>query len=298
MVKSKMEERIRDHIVICNWSAQAEFVLQELRSSVLKERRPVIIVSATPDDIPRNLAPYFDLVFVVPGDPMDEQVLRRTNVREANTAIVLADSREGSYADMKSILIALAIEAIEPRVYTVVELLQTRNRAYFEHTHVDEIVCSAELMEKLLSQSVITHGASLIFQHLLTATEDTNELYKIPVPPAFLRRTYRELEARILNDDTLEVILLGLVTKDTKERSGQKLRNHEGHEIEVEQLTLNPRSPGSKSTHAIDRNYALQAGDTLIVMAYEYPESLQFLDFKEKKNKKKARKLISLEEDQ
>lgn len=272
-----IDRSIRSHVVVCNWTSRAELLLHELRAPVIEEKKPIIVVTETPEEIPQSCAGHFDQVFVVPGDPMDERVLRRANVRYADTAIVLADSRQGSYADMKSILIALAIEAIEPKVYTVVELLHSRNRNYFEHTHVDEIVCTDELTEKLLAQSAITNDVSFIYQHLMTATKDTNELYKIRVPKRFVGHTYRELEARIRADDDLEMILIGVVTKGVKKRSGRSLVNHEGREIVVERLTLNPPAAAKSFPSEVTRDYVFRVEDQIVVVAYHFPRQLESL---------------------
>ena len=205
---------LRGHYVICNWNDLGDQIVRQLHAPVVGAKHPIVVVTDQPDAVPmgneeeQESDPYHG-VFVVVGNPTSEAVLARADVRHANTAIVLSDSREGEHADTKSVLIALAVEAIEPRVHTIVELLHSRNRIHFRHTYVDEIVCMDELTEKLLAQSAITHGISEFYLRLLTATEDTNEVYVAPVPSAFIGRSYRDLELALIKSTDVDVILVG-----------------------------------------------------------------------------------------
>jgi len=268
---------LRDHYVICNWNDLGDAIIRELHASVLGERRAIVIVTDRPQDVPQTEPesdddPYHN-VFVVPGDPTSDRVLARANIEQASTAIVLSDPREGRRADTKSVLIALAIEAIEPRVHTIVELLSSRSRIHFRYTHVDEVVCTDELTEKLLAQSAITHGLSDLYLRLLTATEDTNEVYVVDVPEPFLGRTYRELEHALVEYACEDIILVGVQTEEAKTEDGQPVYNHHAQEIHTRVLTINPHCldnlpPGSPHKH---RDYILQPGDKLFLIAYNPP---------------------------
>ena len=190
------DTRVSNHYVICNWNDLGDEIIRQLHAAVVGDKRPIVIVTDRPQDIPRAEPegtddPYQD-VFVIPGDPASDRILARANIAEAETAIVLSTPTDPDQADMRSVLIALAIEAIEPRVHTIVELLKSKNRIHFQHTSVDEVVCVDELTEKLLAQSAMTHGLSEFYTHLLTATEDTNEVYVTGGPPAYVGRTVND----------------------------------------------------------------------------------------------------------
>ena len=174
-----MKSTMRDHFVICNWNDLGDQIIRQLHAKVVGDERPVVIVTDQPEHVPQcepelSDDPYRN-VFVIPGDPTSDRILARANIAEADTAIVLSDPREGEHADTKSVLTALAIEATEPRVHTIVELLHSRNRVHFQHTSVDEVVCVDELTEKLVAQAALTHGLSEFYCRLLTATESQAE---------------------------------------------------------------------------------------------------------------------------
>ncbi|MFW6162312.1 MAG: TrkA-related ion transporter [Planctomycetota bacterium] len=270
-------DALGDHYVICNWNDLGDAIIRELHASVLGERRPIVIVTDQPERVPQaepetEEDPYHN-VFVIPGDPTSDRILARASIAQANTAIVLSDPREGKHADTKTVLIALAIEAIEPGVHTIVELLESRSRIHFKYTHVDEVVCVDELAEKLLAQTAITHGLSEFYLRLLTATEDTNEVYVLEVPEAFVGKTYRQLEHALVEYSSEDVILVGVQTEEIKTEDGETLTNNRARPLRTRMLTINPpclenMPPGKRLK---DRNYVLQASDRLFLIAYRPP---------------------------
>ncbi len=272
---------LEKHFVICNWNELGDEIIRQLHAPVLGDARPIIIITDRPETIPQ-IEPEADdpyrNVFVVPGDPTSDRVLERANIARADTAIVLADMRDPEHADTRSVLIALAIEAIEPEVHTVVELLKSRNRIHFRHTSVDEVICIDELAEKLIAQSALTHGLSEVFIRLLTATEDTNEVYIIDVPPPFVGKPYRLLEQALLEYDREPVILVGVQTLEPHADRQGTVRDRYGNPVHRPQLTINPPPAGSPAARPPlkTREYILTERDKLFVIAYR-PPSLEGL---------------------
>lgn len=262
------------HFVIAGWNDLGDQIVRELHAGVVRDARAIVIVTDQPERVPRaepetDDDPYHN-VFVIPGDPTSDRILARANIAQAETAIVLSDPREGKYADTKSVLIALAIEAIEPRVHTIVELLQSRSRIHFRYTHVDEVVCVDELTEKLLAQSAITHGLSEFYMRLLTATEDTNEVYVVPVPAPFVGKTYRQLEKALIDYEAEDVILVGIQSEAPSTEGGPPAAGQHAQPLPSRILTINPPCAdslpdGSPLKH---RDCVLEAGDRLFVIAY------------------------------
>ena len=273
------EHVLRGHYIICNWSDKADTVIRELHSPVIHHKPPIVVITDQPERMPTSSDPAYDAVFTVVGDPTDPSVLRRAGILTADTAIILADEREGKFADTKSVLIALAIEAIQPRVYTVVELLDSRNESQFQHTHVDEIVCVDTLAEKLLAQASLVHGVSQVYLHLLTASKDTNEIYFVPVPKAFVGAKYRDLEQALLDFREEDIVLIGVATKREKLKSnGNVVRNSYGKVVYENVVTINPpsRAPSGQGD-VVTADYELKDHDRLIVIAYEEPTKLSEL---------------------
>lgn len=284
---------LRGHTVICGWNDLGRQIIHELRSGVMEEHRPIVIVTDALEQLPSPLRPSasvtneaetaadtddFTEVLVVPGNPASNQALQRASIAAAETAIVLSDPREGEHADARSVLIALAIEAIEPSVHTIVEILKSQNRIHFQHTMVDEIVCIDEFSEKLLAQSALTHGLSEFYTRLLTATADTNEVYLVDVPERLVGKTYSEVADELFEHASEEMILVGLQSRARRVEGERELVNRHGRALSHRILTINPPTDEHLATDTClcgrglrSRSYELQAGDRLVVIAYHRP---------------------------
>ena len=198
--------RLKHHIVICGWNRKAESIVRELHADVVRRKRPIVIVGRDISDIPDGDADAaFDDVYFVAGDPTAERVLHRANVKDADTAIVLADRKNLEHADAQSILIALAIESINPAVHTCVEVVHSENLKHFNHTKVDECISMDHLGELLLAQAALNHGVSAFFTELLTVQEQGNEIYRIAAPARFVGRTFQELARCAIERDMIAV---------------------------------------------------------------------------------------------
>jgi voltage-gated potassium channel len=175
------------HVLICGWSTKAPEVLRELQAKHGNGDRRIVVLARHADDPTKD-----DAVEFLHGDPADGADLTRAGLANCDTAIVLADEFEpGSSAqdrDARSLLICLAIESINPNVYTCVEVLRPENRQHFIHAHADEMVVSAELSGALLGGAARTHGLSRLIGELITRPEG-QEFYRIPVPPDLVGTT-------------------------------------------------------------------------------------------------------------
>lgn len=209
--------KLKNHIVICGWNKKTEDIIRELHSSVIgKRKKPIVVIKRENETVViDDTDPVFDDVYFVSGDPSNERALHRANIVDANTAIVIADRRNVEFSDAQSILIALAIESINPDIHTCVEVLNSENLKHFRHTLVDECISIDRLGELILAQAAMNHGVSDFYMELLTYQEDGNEVYQVPIPPGFIDRTFGEF-ARALSHH--HIIAVGLI-KDRKSKA-------------------------------------------------------------------------------
>ena len=262
LVESRLGSRRRmpkynlnNHIVICNWNPKAIPIIRELHASILKDRRPIVVVSENTDagDLPESEDdPAFEDVFLVKGDPANEIVLKRAAVHEAYSVLVLADPKEGHLADAKSILISMAVKSlclaanVEP-VHICVEGIDPLNIDHLKRGGAEEIVAASDFSMMLLAQSALFHGLSTVYRHLLEISGDTNEIYLLPVPDPFVGKTFAELGAAILQnrDPANPAILVGARTKNG--------------------IFVNPRNQEIGT---------FEPDDQIVVIAFERPERL------------------------
>ncbi len=232
--------KLVEHTVIFGWNDKADNIIRELHSPEVIRKTPIVVVS---DAVSRVIFPdddEFRDVFFVQGSPTAEDVLTRAAVKDATTAIILAEQECGrEQCDARSILIALAIEALNPSVYTIVEVCDPASVSNFTYTSVDEVICAAEFSERLLSQVIMNPGITRVFDELLTF-ERGNEVYKIALPGGAEGKTFREVHRLLLPN---RVILLGVETRQ------------DGHD----RIVLNP---GADS-------YRFKATDRPLVIAFD-----------------------------
>jgi voltage-gated potassium channel len=229
--------RLRDHIVICGWSSKGAEILKEIRGRGDDEsRRPVVVLAPLSANPTRD-----ELTTFVSGDPTEAKDLIRAGLREARTAIVLADN---SYPDIdveemdsRTLLTTLAIESVNPNCYTCVEVIHSKNREHFNRTKADELVVSAHLTGALLAHSAVTHGLSRVVEDLITYPVG-DEFYWVTVPAQMAGLTFREALLRLKEQQDCLAIA---VAKD-----GQYMTNP-------------------------DSGLTLESGDRLLVISKEEP---------------------------
>ena len=246
--------KLTDHIVVCNWNDKGIPIIRELHADVVKRKHPVVIVSdnveasALPE---HDDSPQFEDVYFVKGDPANETILKRANVQQAHSVVVLAEPSAGELADAKSILIAMAVDRLRKQVergpWICVEGVAPQNVEHLDRAGADEIISASEFAMLLLSQSARFQGLGEVYRRLLTNTEETNEVYLVPVPPGFIGKTFADLAAAVLakRDAPNPAILIGAKTQQG--------------------VLVNPRAAALAP---------FAEGDEAIVIAFERPDPL------------------------
>jgi hypothetical protein len=196
------------HVVICNASPEVRPLVAELHAETARCRPDVVLVlqdvdlwaahpAWQPDHRVTHTRDHF-FVIAAEGGPADPENLRAAGVIRASAAVILADPRQGSLADARSTLVAVAIEHLSARVHTVMELIAAVNRVHVAGTAVDEVVCVGELVERLVAQSCVTPGIKNVFARLLSNDRQESNLYFARIPPAMVGFPYREVARRAI----------------------------------------------------------------------------------------------------
>jgi voltage-gated potassium channel len=228
--------KLTDHIVICGWTDAARNIINQLLSEDINNIRHIVIVDDKITDNPVD-DPF---VYFVRGDPSQTEVLERAAMGNAETAIVITDSslNNPSLQDSKTALITLAIESLNPDVYTCVELMSPQNKEHLLRANADEIICVSEMSYSLLVQAAVNHGLSRFFTSCVTF-DVGSEIYKVPIAERMVGRTFREMLVELGQDEN-GVILIGV----ERQRDGEPV------------VHANPQGA-----------FPLEAGDELFVLA-------------------------------
>ena len=161
----------REHIVVCGWNSTARDLIRELRQD---DHRVRIVLIHNGD---RN--PAGEGVYYVKGDASDAADLRRAGVEDAAAAVVFPLEASGD-ADMKSILVALTIRSIAPRVRIVAEVNDSRHIDHFRRAGADELMVTSHIASRLLARSAIYPGLTELVADLVST--GGTELYAVRIP--------------------------------------------------------------------------------------------------------------------
>ena len=245
-------KNISNHIVICNWNEKGLSIVRELRAKALKIKRPIVIISdEINDEFFNELIEQeeFKKVYLIKGDPANELNLKRANILDGFSCIILSQQSAGNYADAQSIIIAMSIKQLCEEngckeVHIVAEAVDPKNFGHLNKAGCDEIVSAGDFALRIISQSALTPGLSKVYSNLITVSEETNEIYQLSVPSQYYGKTFEELGLDILKkrDKENPAILIGVKS------SGE--------------ILLNPKQ---------DRFKAFKEGDEIFLVSFTYP---------------------------
>ncbi len=166
-------ERKKGHFVICGWKPELEVIIQKVLT-VNPDLRPsdiVLVNDAEPQEIDHiRSMPSFKTVRFVKGDYIDEKVLARAGVKNAGTALILADSNRRfsvEEVDSRTVMTAITIDAMNKNIYTCAEVIDVKYEKYLQLANCDEIILSREYSRELLANAASASGISHIASELL-----------------------------------------------------------------------------------------------------------------------------------
>lgn len=197
--------KCKGHVLICNGSPHLRMVVNQLLHPDCEGVQQVVVVA---EECPSELLGRPGVLFVK-GDPTDDEALKRAGIHQAQAAIILAtDLARPAESDSRALLTALAVEALNPAIYTVVEIVDAGNARHLVHAHVDEIVSASELGAKLVVQAALNPGLARFVDSLVTFDEN-GEFYTADLPVELAGLTASEAMQRLHREHGC--ILLGRV---------------------------------------------------------------------------------------
>jgi voltage-gated potassium channel len=176
------------HIVVCGWNSTARDLIDELRLDEYSAR--IVLIH----DADKN--PAGDGVYFVRGDATNEEDLERAGIPKAAAAIICPATPTDD-ADMRSILIVLAIETMAPQVRTVVEVNNPRHVLHFRRANVDEVLVTPVVASHLLARTAMYPGLSALVTDMVSGGPAGSELYRVVLPDDYVAGSIDDLSARM-----------------------------------------------------------------------------------------------------
>lgn len=187
------------HTLICGWNERGRLILRELLAS---GKQIAVIAAERPSLLP------VDDVFFVAGSPSDDEILQRAGIMTAEAAIILADCSSGTTngdVDAKTILVALAVEATKPDIYSVIELVDPANERHARLAKVDDIIYCDRLIAEITATCAVNAGISVFMRDVLCASDEGHRFAAFDIPAEFEGKSVGELFAFFRQNHDLPV---------------------------------------------------------------------------------------------
>jgi len=191
-------ERKKGHFIICGWKPELEAIIKKILAvdPDLKPSGIVLINDADPQEIDHiRSIPGFKTVKYIKGDYIDEKVLQRANLKNAATALILADSsRKFSLqeVDSRTVMAAITIDSMNKNIYTCAELIDIKFEKYLKLANCDEIIPTREYSRELLANAASASGMSHIAAQMLDP--EKKGMATVDFQDIFIGKPFRELQ--------------------------------------------------------------------------------------------------------
>jgi voltage-gated potassium channel len=218
---------MENHVVICGWNDYVPIIIGEMQKESHFRNQNFVIISEI-DLLPDMTAQCVDMtsVYHVRMDFANARSLENANIIDASIAIVVSDLTRGRTAhdaDARSVLTAMTIEKMNPKVYTCVELIHQENNYHLALGKVDNVVLSSSLAAYVIAQSAMQTHVVPLYTELLNPSQG-NSFYEVPFPQEHILKHFDEVIPSWKADHN--ALLIGVVKED-----GKVLVNPEGYFI-------------------------------------------------------------------
>jgi voltage-gated potassium channel len=184
-----------NHILILGWHHDGETLLDQLLHRLPPPTR-VVLVNQMPSEKMEGIRGKYtgrEPLFVS-GDFTREEVLLRANVRHAFKGIILGGRQEGDSAadvDQRTLITALTLKSLNPKIKILAELLRTENKPYLERAGAQQILIRGQYDSSIMAGAIASPGLYQVMDALLNAEGFT--IWAIDVPLTFQGRPVKDL---------------------------------------------------------------------------------------------------------
>ncbi|GAB1795642.1 TrkA-related ion transporter [Priestia megaterium] len=144
-----------NHFVIIGWNERVKNFLFCFGESLSLTK--MVLIDSTLEET--HLLP--DQIYFIKGDPQDPETLVKANIQQAEKVLITADpDQTEEHADINSILSLIAFKGMNPSIYSVVEILTSKQIVNARHAGADQIIhrslpISHLMYDKLFSKEML-----------------------------------------------------------------------------------------------------------------------------------------------
>ncbi len=204
--------KIKNHFLICGWKPNFERILEGilLANPEIPPEKIILLNNSSQNEMEKIKAhSRFKNINYIHGDFTDEDTLLKSQIKTAERTLVLADNSENFSnleTDSRTVLAVITIKNLNPKIYCVAEIIDSKFEKHLSLAHCDEIILSADYGQNLLIQASSGKGMSHILRELISEENDSGILI-CDIPSKFVGNNYGEYRLSLNTSD----ILIGLL---------------------------------------------------------------------------------------
>lgn len=190
--ESERDPRLSGHVVVC-WGGTDSFgMLDRLVELGATENTVIALVSPDVWSWAPACGAALEAVGIVriEGRPDDRATLLKSGVAEARGVLVPLHEEAGheaddgalSASDAAVLRTALAVRSVNPHVPVYAEVASESTRRFLTFAGVRDIVSCEMMGARALSQAMLEHGVTAVYDELLESTGHTCEPYTVGAP--------------------------------------------------------------------------------------------------------------------
>ena len=204
--------KIKNHFLICGWKPNFERILEGilLANPEIPPEKIILLNNSSQNEMEKIKADSrFKNINYIHGDFTDEDTLLKSQIKTAERTLILADNSENFSSletDSRTVLAVITIKNLNPKIYCVAEIIDSKFEKHLSLAHCDEIILSADYGQNLLIQASSGKGMSHILRELISEESDSGILI-CDIPQNFVGNNYGEFRLSLKTSD----ILIGLL---------------------------------------------------------------------------------------
>ncbi|MEI7503790.1 MAG: NAD-binding protein, partial [Paludibacter sp.] len=225
-------KRMKDHFIIINWNEKGNMLVNNIKlmQSEIGSHAEIVVVSQTAENRKNDYE-------IVQDDPLAEDIVDRTNMKNARSVIVMSkENIPSAEADTQNILIILNLAkqlkgiSKDKQPHIVLEISSPDKVHLLSEGDLDvEVVSTKTIAGDLLVQVAANPGLTEVYMDLLTNAKGSSEIYSIKLSSNWYGLSFEDIfntcaKMRAQNTDILPLAIkrgLKTIVNPTKNDIGK-----------------------------------------------------------------------------
>lgn len=192
-------EDLDNHVIICGFGQKTIILAREFLLDPDFEESEILIISEKPNILEELEQHHIDTsrINILNEDFTSVSALNKAGVERARLAVITSErngNRSTQDVDARTILAALTIEKLNPKIHTSAEIYNEEYASHLKMGGVEDVIIQGEVSGKLLARISMHEGMLTFFKDLLSR-DSGNTLNFILATQEYAGKTFGEAGA-------------------------------------------------------------------------------------------------------